>query len=250
MDEFDYGEPARSGPKISAIILNVLTVVVLIATLCIAGYFLAIFVNPSSSLNLFPPPTLPPTIALPTFTPTAQLQLPATWTPSPTEEPTATETPRPTATQPPTETPFSLFTPSATPEVTEETTGGKPFEVDQGSPVAISSVTFHPEAGCNWMSVAGQVLDMSGAPLTGVVIKLSGILAGSFREETSLSGVAPQYGQAGYEFFLAEEPVASNKTLWLQLFDVAGLPMSEKVYFETHADCEKNLVFVNFRQVR
>ncbi len=249
MDEFDYSESKKSGRSISAIILNVLTVMVLITTMCIAGFFLVIFINPYSSINLFPPPTLPPTISLPTVTPTPILQLPATWTPSPTMEPTLTETARPTATLPPTETPFSLFTPSATVEVNEPS-GGKPFNVDQGSPVAISSVTFHPEAGCEWMSVAGQVLDMSGAPLTGVVIKLSGVLGGSFREETSLSGVAPQYGQAGYEFFLADEPIASNKTLWLQLFDVAGLPMSDKVYFQTYQDCDKNLIFVNFRQVR
>ena len=249
MDDFDYKEPTNTRSSIWAMILNVLTVAVLIATLCIGGFFLVIFVNPQSSINPFPPATLPPELEFPTATPTPQLVLPATWTPQPTTEPAATYTPRPSSTPAATVTPFPMFTSSPTAESTE-VAGSKPFIVDQGSPVAISSETFHPESGCNWMSVAGQVLDMSGAPLNGVVIKLSGVLAGEYRDQTSLSGVAPQYGQAGYEFFLTDEPVASREGLWLQLFNVAGLPMSDKIYFDTFDDCDRNLIFINFRQVR
>lgn len=249
MDDFDYKEPANVRGSIWVMTLNVLTVAVLIATMCIGGFFLVIFVNPQSSFNPFPPATLPAELEFPTATPTPQLVLPATWTPQPTVQPSATFTPKPSATPDATVTAFPMFTSSPTAESTE-IEGSKPFVVDQGSPVAISSETFHPESGCNWMSVAGQVLDMSGAPLNGVVIKLSGVLAGEFRDQTSLSGVAPQYGQAGYEFFLTDEPVASRDALWLQLFDVAGLPMSDKVYFDTFDDCDRNLIFINFRQVR
>jgi hypothetical protein len=249
MDDFDYKEPTNVRGSILVMTLNVLTVAVLIATMCIGGFFLVIFVNPQSSFNPFPPATLPAELEFPTATPTPQLVLPATWTPQPTVQPSATFTPKPSATPEATVTAFPMFTSSPTAESTE-IEGSKPFVVDQGSPVAISSETFHPESGCNWMSVAGQVLDMSGAPLNGVVIKLSGVLAGEFRDQTSLSGVAPQYGQAGYEFFLTDEPVASRDALWLQLFDVAGLPMSDKVYFDTFDDCDRNLIFINFRQVR
>jgi hypothetical protein len=210
-----------------------------------------IFVNPQSALNPFPPATLPAVLELPTITPTARVVLPATWTPLPTIQATATSTPRPTWTPLPSETPFSLFTPASTPETTEPATGGFAFEIAPGSPVAISSLTFKPEEGCNWMGVAGQVLDMSNAPIsTGVIIQLSGVLGGQFKDIPSLTGVARQYGPAGYEISLADKPVASNKTLWVQLLDQAGVPLSDKIYFATFDDCEKNLIFINFKQVR
>jgi len=36
----------------------------------------------------------------------------------------------------------------------------------------------------------------------------------------------------------------------VQLLDQAGAPLSEKIYFETFEDCNRNLVFINFKQVR
>jgi hypothetical protein len=63
-------------------------------------------------------------------------------------------------------------------------------------------------------------------------------------------GTATQYGQGGYEFTLAEKPVASDQSLWVQLFDQAMLPLSDKVPFSTYAECNKNLALVNFNQVR
>lgn len=251
MDSFDYQDYSQPSRNVSGLVWNTLTVLVLISVLCVGLGFLVIFINPSSAFNPFPPPTLPAELAFPTITNTPRSVLPATWTPQPTGEPTATETPRPTATQIPTETPFSLFTETPTSEVSPTPVLGMPYDVAPGSPVAISSVTFHPEAGCNWMGVAGQVLDLSGAPVsTGVVIQLSGVYGGQFVEKTSLTGIAPQYGQAGYEFYLGDTPIASNETLWVQLLDQAGAPLSSKIYFQTFEDCERNLVFLNFKRVR
>lgn len=250
MDSFDYQDHTQPARNVSNLVWNTLTILVLLTVFCVVVGFLIIFIDPASGYNPFPPPTLPPTIALPTITPTPRTVLPATWTPGPTDEPTTTSSPRPTSTELPTETPFSLFTPTNTSEASP-TVAGMPYDVAPGSPVAISSVTFHPEDGCNWMGVAGQVLDMSGAPVsTGVVIQLSGVYGGTFVEKTSLTGIAPQYGQAGYEFYLGDTPVASNNTLWVQLLDQAGAPLSSKIYFETFQECERNLVFINFKQVR
>jgi hypothetical protein len=250
MDSFDYQDHTQPSRNISALVWNILTVLILLLTICVGLGFLMIFINPASAFNPFPPPTIPPTLGLPTITPTPFSVLPATWTPGPTQEPTVTDTPRPTSTSFATETPFSLFTPTATMTETQ-VVGGMPYDVAAGSPVAISSATFHPEAGCNWIGVAGQVLDMSGAPVsTGVFIQLSGVYAGEFIEATSLTGVAPQYGQAGYEFYLGDKPEASNKTLWIQLLNQEGGPLSEKIYFETFEDCNRNLIFINFKQVR
>ncbi len=250
MDTFDYQDPEQAKRRTSNLIWNVLTMLVLLATIALAGMILSIFLNPYSAFNPFPPPTPPVLLQLPTLTPTPLVIFEPTWTPVPSLTPTATFTPRPTETLIPTETPFPLFTPT-TSSTGSAPASSMPFIVAQGSPVAISSAAFYPELGCNWMGVAGQVLDLSGAPVaTGVVIQLSGVLGGQFLEMTSLTGVAPQYGPAGYEFFLLDKPIASNRTLWVQLLDQAGLPMSEKIYFETFDACEKNLIYINFRQVR
>jgi len=38
--------------------------------------------------------------------------------------------------------------------------------------------------------------------------------------------------------------------MWVRLIDQARLPLSPKVYFDTYEDCHRNLIVINFRQVR
>ncbi|MEA5077979.1 MAG: hypothetical protein VB013_05365 [Anaerolineaceae bacterium] len=82
---------------------DILSIIVLLAALIVFGVVLAIFANPTSSINPFPPATLPPTIDIPTSTATS-VMLPPTWTPTVYFTPT----PRPTSTMFPTETPLVL----------------------------------------------------------------------------------------------------------------------------------------------
>jgi hypothetical protein len=119
----------------------------------------------------------------------------------------------------------------------------------QESPQYIQNV-FHPELGCSWMGVAGQALNMDGSPIVGLTVKLEGTLAGEVISLLSLTGVARQYGEGGYEFMLANEPIASSGTMSIQLLDQAGLPLSDRVFFDTFEDCNQNLILVNFQQVR
>ncbi len=122
-----------------------------------------------------------------------------------------------------------MYTASITP--TNPPAGALPFALNAGSPVAISSVAFHPEVGCDWMGIAGQVLDMSGAPIsTGVIIRVGGELNGVKKDITSLTGTARQYGEAGYEIVLGNSPMASTNSLWVQLLDQAGLPCRPGLY--------------------
>ncbi len=253
MSKYDYLEEAGPERKTSAVIINILTVLILMTVMCITIVFLTIFINPYSGLNPFPPPTLPAAISFPTSTPTPRNVLPPTWTPLPTDEPTLTFTPPPTSTAtplPPTDTPFPLFTPSPTISGTV-VTGGMPFIVGAGTPVATSSIAFHPEEGCNWLGVSGQVFDLSGASISGQQVRIGGTLAGAQIDMLSLTGLTNAYGSPGfYEFNLGDKPLISKGTLWLQLLDQAGIAMSDKVYFDTYGECEKNLIFVNFKQVR
>lgn len=248
MDHYDYSGQERPVQRIMNFIWNALTLVTLLGVLGVVAVFLLLFTNPNIFFNPFPPQPLPTPLSLPTATPTPRSILPPTWTPSPTPEPTATFTPEPTHTPSPTATPFSLFTPTTTP--TSETRG-MPFIVGPGTPVSTSSLAFHPEAGCNWMGVAGQVFDLSGAPISGQQVRIGGVLAGKPVDMLSLTGLTSAYGTAGfYEFTLGDKPIASKGTLWVQLLDQAGLAMSEKIYFDTYDNCEKNLIFINFKQVR
>jgi len=84
-------------------IWDILTIVLIAAALIIGAVFLVIFVNPDSSVNPFPLPTLPPTVVIPTATATL-VSLPPTWTPVPVIQMTKA----PTSTPFPTETPFVL----------------------------------------------------------------------------------------------------------------------------------------------
>ncbi len=244
---YDTGSPRRSR---SATFFGCLTVITLLCVLCVAGVSVAIFVDPNLPLNPFPPPTLPALAALPTETPTNVIfTLPASWTPTNTVEPTLTETIQPTSTLPPTPTPVTLTaTPTETPTPPPD---GYPFIVRQGNPKAIPNI-YHPELGCEWMGVGGQVVDMSNTPVIGLIIRLGGRAAGiSVADDVfSLTGLALSYGRSGYEFQLADRPVPSRGQLWVQLVSQAGGPLSDRVVFDTYDNCEQNLIIIDFVQVR
>lgn len=253
MDAFDFREEqtprrSRSTRRTSSdLVWNILTVVMLVITACVAVVYLTILVNPASALNPFKPPVLPPTFTVPSATPTSRNELPPTWTPEPTKEPTLTSTPRPSSTPPASPTPIQIE-PTITP--TEGPTPVYSFAIQAGSPQAIPNL-YHPDMGCNWMGVAGQATGLNGGPATGLIVQVGGTLGNQlFETRLSLTGAAPQYGQGGFEIQLAEQAVDSNDTLWIQLVDQASNPFSEKIYFDTFSDCQKNLVVINFTQVK
>lgn len=64
---------------------DLLTILALVMTAGAGAVFAEVFINPNSALNPFPPPTLPPTVAIPSATPTYR-SLPATWTPGAAQE--------------------------------------------------------------------------------------------------------------------------------------------------------------------
>jgi hypothetical protein len=125
-----------------------------------------------------------------------------------------------------------------------------PFVLHEGDPVAIPNIA-HPDLECNWMGVAGKAYNLSGAPIAqGLFIQLGGTLNGEPVDMLGMTGMATDYGPGGYEFTLADKPLASTQTLWVQLFDQAMIPLSDQFYFDTYADCDKNLILINFSQVR
>jgi hypothetical protein len=114
----------------------------------------------------------------------------------------------------------------------------------------MSSNLIRPSLGCEWLIIAGQVWDLQDAPLKGLTLHLYGELAGYTIDRYSLTGSAPDYGESGYEFLLENLVVNSQEALFIQLVDSNGIPFSHPYALETFNDCQKNLILVNFKQVR
>jgi hypothetical protein len=224
---------------------NVLTVLVWLGMACVVMAFASIYANPQvlpESLRPVPP-TLVAVVQIPTMTAT----LPPSSTPQPTKPTaTSTSTPTPTVTITPSPTVTETSTPGPSPTATIHSL--YPF-ILRGDIKVISGSTFPDHDTCK-LWVAGQAYDLQGAPMQGITVMLGGHLDGQTLYQLSLTGTALQYGQAGYEFTIADAPKRSKQAVWVALFDQAMIPLSGKIYFDTTDDCSQNLILVNFRQIR
>jgi len=243
MKNFDFDEqPGKrpAGPRLNQ--WDILSIIVVVITVCIAGYYLLIFIKPNAPFNPFPPPPTPYRLPTATITP---IQLPATWTATNPPVLTATDTPPPTFTLIPTVTPFSLVPPTNTPKPTA--TPKAPFS---GSYQAIASTLIPSltDLGCAWQGVGGSVDDASGSPIIGIVIRLVGTYGGNPINLVIVSGTSLDYGRSGFQFSLGTTPINSTKDLYVQLDDQAGLPLNDNLYINTYSDCGKNLILVHFKK--
>jgi hypothetical protein len=231
--------PADSGMLFDAfsLLLIVGAVIVLVAAFLI-------FRDPYTPLNPYPPETPIPTLYIPSATPspTEPARLPGTWTATITSTPTNTLTPTATLTLTPTDT--------GTPPPPTPTIPNTAFNyLLRGSPAYLSGSVMHPDDTCK-LWIAGQAFDMKGSPVIGITVELGGTLNYKDIYLLSLTGTALQYGPGGYEFVLADTALASNETVWVQLLNQEMVAISERVYFNTFEGCEKNLVLINFKQVK
>jgi hypothetical protein len=252
MSEFNFDEPEKRRSNFSMPefgLWDILTLLVLLVTVCLGIYFVTVFVNPGASLNLLKPgylrtptATITPIQLDPTWTPTATVFVPPTATLRPSITPPATATLANLV--PPTETPVSTRTPTAT------STPKSPFSVSSVNAIESVIIPHLLDVGCNWQGVGGTVDDQNSSPIIGIVVRLAGTYDGKSVELTTVSGISPEYGKSGFEFVLGDTPMNSRDKLYVQLLDQAGLPLSEKVYFDTSSDCNENLVLVRFKKNR
>ena len=219
-------------------IFNLLTLVILIIVFVVLIVVLSVFANPRSPLNPFPPPSMPPTVQIPTPTAT-QRSLPGVWTPTSWEISGIGGATTNLDTPPPANTPLPFSTP----------VGGYSFGL-QGTPTAVSSASFRTDKSCSWMGVGGRVYTLSNQPMKGLVLRLGGNINGvALEEKFRLSGMDTIYGPSGFEFTLSSTPLQTVQAYWIQLQDQAGNPLTEKIYFDTYADCKRNLILINFKQL-
>ncbi len=255
--EFDQllsQKPARPAPKIinlKTISLNLLTIFMLLASIVACLSFFVFLIKPDQEGNSFSLGSVLAKSGTATWTP---VSYDSTWTPTLTTAPTATFTPRPTYTLLPSatiymlptslskQTPTRQMTPTRTPRPT-----GAPYSLVV---TYYESTTFLPDSSCSSLFVAGQSLDAQKNPLIGLVVKVGGSLAGKvfMPPLITLTGTDINLGQSGFKLDLGTGPVASNSTLWVQLFDQSNTPLSEQVKLTTYADCHKNLIYVRFQK--
>ncbi len=238
----------RPEPKVKrkSPVWNILTLLVLFGTCGAVYYFYTLFTNPNSFLNPFPPDPLPTSFRTATSSPTVTAPFP-----------TATIRPgsqSPTRTKAPTWTPLA----SETPKVFKTATVGGTINVTS-TPMPASaeflyspSTSVYPDSGCKWFGVGGKVVDAEGVPLPFQTIQVNGKLNGKTVNSIVLSGhdPLPAYGPSGFEITLGDAPVDSSQALWIMLFDNAGIPLTDKIYFDTFKDCKKNLIMVIFTKNR
>lgn len=221
MDEFDFKEekPRKPKGKFGSAVLNVGSLLTLLASLCSGGYFLQLFLDPESEWNPLPPVTATiaatQTSVLPTGTlePTAEAQPSATPEPSPTVQPLI-------------------------------------YNLQDGSPAYLDATLFRPEQACNFMGVFGQVFGLDDVPLTGVRVQVVGTLNNEAVDKLGLTGAATQYGAgAYYEIQLGNAPLASENALQIVLLNENGEPLSSSTAFSTRGECNQNLILINFKQI-
>lgn len=122
------------------------------------------------------------------------------------------------------------------------------YRVQPGIPLLLPNVV-QPQAACNWLGIAGQVVDHDGHPVNGLVVRVFGRLGNQSIQRYAISGGSFLLGAGGFDLMLAEHPQDSQGALFLQLFDVVGRALSAPEPFNTSARCDQNLVLMNWVEI-
>ena len=120
------------------------------------------------------------------------------------------------------------------------------YQVQSGSPKYLPNFS-RPALGCAIQSVAGQVFDSNGNPVKLLVVNVRGVLNGKTIDTLGLTGNTTNYGPGGYEVDLGTQVYGSSHSLYIWLSDLEGNPISDRSYFDTYADCQKNITLLNFQ---
>jgi hypothetical protein len=118
-----------------------------------------------------------------------------------------------------------------------------------GTPAYIKNFT-HPEAGCNWAGVAGQVFGPDNNPVSGFTVVISGSVDGSYINRSGVTGSAQAYGNGGYEVQLSSAPFTSDGSLTAYLLDTELKQVAAPVPVTTYQDCQSNLLLLNYVKVK
>ena len=178
-----------------------------------------------------------------------EITFPSRKTPVPSSTPFSPEEIIPTSTLPayPPLDPVPTSTLPAYPplEPTPDPNVDAVFTLQAGGPFYLPNFN-HPEQGCDWLGIAGQVFDDGGLEILNLTVVAGNRLAGEDHNLAATTGQATAYGLGGYEIELTNQPVNTTNLFWVQVLGTEGQPLSQRIYFDTREDCEQNLILVNF----
>ena len=222
--------------------INLISLFFLLASCGAVAYFAFLWNNYMSPLNPLAPPTPMPVVITATLTQTLTPEPTATLTPSPTVTPSEIPTEAPTATFTPVfldalQTPASLAL--GTPESTEDASNYR-FDIRNNQLIYITN----PDArgGCDWLSIAGSVMNADGTALNGYGVRI----AGEGIDETVATGSAPGFGPGGFEVKLGDAPKDARYVA--QLLDPQGIAVSPVITVQTNDNCAQNIVALRFEE--
>ena len=121
-------------------------------------------------------------------------------------------------------------------------TKSAPFVKTESSPFYLQN--YANNAGCDWMGMAGEVLDLDHNPVPAGSYRVH--LWGSGVDSRVMVGTAPAYSPSGWEQFLFDSPVVRDYEI--QLESVGGTAVSPIYAVQTRASCNENLVRFDFIQ--
>lgn len=215
------------------------------------GWVVEIALNPYGWLNPFPPPTPVAEAAIPGETPLpGPSPLASATLPPPQAVTVVNDQPSPTwtVTSADTETlvPVLTVTPSPSPTPWLQTATPRP------SPTR-SVFTFtagigyqvHPVQLCDWMGVAGTVVDLDGRHVTGAFVHIWGL--GGVDELVAV-GANPRYGASGWELRLGRAQIVGSWNVQLVASPDKQMPLSDIYTISMPGDCDRNLALVRFQQ--
>lgn len=269
-------KPKQQAPGCGSLLLNgVAAILMLAACMLIFGFGLVLFAPdllPSFTFvdRLLRPeevnldeinlgegfPTMAAAAVIPSETPTPLIR--ATFTPlpgQPSVTPIPVSTLRATITPSimptlPTRTPTPTYTPTPTITPTPSPTGPTPTPSPTRSPYLFTKSDLSPfylqnhanNAGCGWMGIAGEVLDLNRLPVNPGQYRVH-VWGNGIDERPSVGG-APDYGPSGWEQYLGESPTAAEYNV--QLETASGTAVSQVYRIQTRAACSQNLTQIDF----
>ena len=193
--------------------------------------------NPIDDSIETPTPTAMAKVAATAVTPTAAEPSPTFTTPS------STSTSPPAVEANPTPTQSNAIPPNGVDQVENPR-----FGLLAGTPLGMANIA-RTEEGCNWLGIGGQVLDREGMPVLYLVVEVGGTMGEAHIFELALTGSEVVFGPGGFVVKVADRPIESDGTLWVQVFDLAGVPQTRKIYLTSYSDCARNLILVNFSEL-
>lgn len=214
---------------------NAIALLFLVATIGVFAYYSVLWNDPWSPLNPLPPAT--PFVVI-TATPDPFAAVPPVPTVVPTAAPTQASAPL-TPTLPP------LIATTA-----PDDAGEVPDTVDFPFVLATDEILYTPNGNgreCDWASIAGTVTGLDGAPLNNYGVQITDIDNPGDLDRRVFSGSALTFGEGGFELALGGFPRQGRYRV--QLFNPAGVAVSDTFQVITSDRCDQNVVVIQFRQI-